>query len=131
MTDKIVLFKYRLDEALSTLADAEKMVINGCTPRSITNRTYYAVFYATLALFIHENIKITTSKHTGVIATFDKEFIKTGKIEKKYSEIIHQLFDRRQESDYIELISITMENANINLENAALFIDTIKRYCYP
>ena len=32
------------------------------------------------------------SKHSGVIAYFQKEYIKSGKIEKKYSKYINQAF---------------------------------------
>ena len=51
MTDRETLFLYRLREADETLADAEQMLIGGVSPRSVVNRSYYAVFYFILALF--------------------------------------------------------------------------------
>ena len=85
MTDKDSLFLYRLKQAEETLLDAEKMLKGDLTPRSITNRAYYSMFYALLALFIKTDVNIKTSKHSGVITLFDKEFVKTGKIDKYYS----------------------------------------------
>ena len=63
MTDKETLLSYRLKQAEETLLDAEKMLQNNLSPRSITNRAYYSMFYAVLALFLKEDVNIKTSKH--------------------------------------------------------------------
>ena len=91
MTDIEVLFIYRLKQAEETLMDAEKMLENNSSPRSITNRTYYSMFYAVLALFLKAGVNIKTSKHIGIISLFDKEFIQTKKIDKYYSKIFHKM----------------------------------------
>ena len=65
MTDKDSLFLFRLKQAEETLLDAEKMLKGDITPRSITNRAYYSMFYALLALFIKTDVNIKTSKHSG------------------------------------------------------------------
>ena len=82
MTDKQVLFTYRLTQADETLSDAKRMLQNKLSPRSIINRAYYSMFYALLALFLKADINLKTSKHAGVISIFDKEFVHTGKIDK-------------------------------------------------
>ena len=79
MTDKETLVAYRFKQAEETLLDAERMLQGGISPRSITNRAYYSMFYIVLALFLKTDINIKTSKHTGVISIFDKEFILTGR----------------------------------------------------
>lgn len=76
MTDRETLFEYRMKEAEETLLDAEKMIESGLTPRSVMNRAYYAMFYATLALFLHSNVNPKTSKHAGVIAAPSKGAIR-------------------------------------------------------
>jgi len=38
-----------------------------------------SAFYAVLAFFLSEDISIRSSKHSGVISLFDKEFILSGK----------------------------------------------------
>src|SRR3990172_7668394 len=110
MTDKETLSAHRFKQAEETLSDAEQMLNGSFSPRSIINRAYYSMFYAVLALFLKTGIKIKTSKHIGVISLFDREFVKTGKIDKRYSTILHDVFDARQESDYKEFVELTLKD---------------------
>lgn len=126
MTDKETLFVYRIQQAEETLQEAEKMLAGGFSGRSIVNRAYYSLFYSVLALFIHSDINITTSKHIGIISIFDKEFIRTGKLPKKCSIILHDIFDARQEGDYRELTEIQIEDAALHVENAGKFVNAVK-----
>ena len=128
MTDKEVLFRYRLKEAEETLEDAQKMLQSDVTPRSIMNRAYYAMFYAVLALFLNEDVSIKTSKHIGIISIFDKEFVHTGKIDTYYSKILHKLFDARQESDYKEFVKLSVEDAEESVKLASEFLRVIKDF---
>ena len=65
---------------------------------SAINRIYYAIFYAASALLLTQGE--TQSKHSGVISTFRKLFIKTGLIETEYSDIYGVVMDARLDSDY-------------------------------
>lgn len=47
---KDILIQYRLDLAGEVLADAKKLLKVQGSPRSIVNRSYYAMFYAVLAV---------------------------------------------------------------------------------
>lgn len=125
MTDKDVLFRYRITQAEETLSDAEKMLQENLSHRSIVNRAYYSMFYALLALFIDKGVNLKTSKHSGVISFFDKEFVHTGKIDKYYSKILHRMFNMRQEGDYKELVEITPDDAIQSVEYAKMFLDAI------
>lgn len=128
MTDKQTLFAYRLKQAEETLSDADRMLQNNLGPRSIINRAYYSMFYALLALFLKSDLNIKTSKHTGIISIFDKEFVHTGKIDKHYSKILHKTFDARQEGDYKELIELSDEDATEHVTIAKDFLNGIKLY---
>lgn len=128
MTDKDALLLYRLKQAEETLTDAENMLKGNFTPRSITNRVYYSMFYAVLSLFLKTGVNIKTSKHIGVISSFDKEFVKTGKFDKYYSEILHDTFDIRQEADYKEFVEITLEDATGYIDMAKKFLTKIKDF---
>ncbi len=75
MTDLEALFLYRFKEAQDALQDAQGILKGNLTTRAAVNRAYYAIFYATLALVLKEKLPLKTSKHKGVIAFFDKEFI--------------------------------------------------------
>ena len=126
MTDKQVLLAYRLKQAEETLADAELMLKSNLSARSVINRAYYSVFYAILALFIHSDVNPKTSKHSGVIAFFDRDFVHTGKIEKRYSKIVHKMFETRQQGDYKELVEFSSEEAAEHVELARGFLEAIK-----
>ena len=126
MTDIDTLKTYRLQQAVETLQDATGMIEGNFSPRSIVNRSYYAVFYALLALFLNEGITIRTSKHAGVISLFDKEFILSGKIDRRFSKILHRLFNARQEGDYKEFVIVTMDEASDYVGQAMQFIDMVK-----
>jgi len=127
MTDKETLFLYRRKQAEETLLEAQKMLEAGFSPRSIINRAYYSIFYMLLALFLKTDVNIKTSKHMGVISLFDKEFIKTGKVDKYYSTILHDLFDARQEGDYKEFVELTADDATGFVKLAEKFLEGINK----
>ncbi len=128
MTDKQDLFQYRIGQAEETLSDAEKMLQENLSARSIVNRSYYSMFYGILALYIEQGINIKTSKHSGIISIFDKEFVHTGKIDKDYSKILHRNFNLRQEGDYKELTKIPQDDATRSVEHAKKFLNAIKDF---
>jgi uncharacterized protein (UPF0332 family) len=128
MTDKEALFSYRLRQAEETLSDAEKMLDGNFSPRSITNRADYSMFYGILALFLNTDVPIKTSKHVGVISIFDKEFIQRDKIDKYYSSLIHKMFNIGQKGDYKEFAEVTKEESREHVELAKEFLEAIKNY---
>lgn len=83
MNEKIeTLIKYRLEQADESLESA-KLLLENEKYRPSVNRSYYAMFYAVLALLAKE--KRETSKHSGAIAIFNREFIKKGIFNKELS----------------------------------------------
>ena len=90
---KQTLIQYRLEQAREALGDAQALYNQGRTPQSVVNRSYYAMFYAVLALLV--TIDRGTSKHRGVIALFDQEFIKQNTFPKEMSAMLHRAFDMR------------------------------------
>jgi uncharacterized protein (UPF0332 family) len=122
MSDREALLAYRVGQAKETLADAKEMMQAKLSPRSITNRAYYTMFYTLLALFLGSGIHLKTSKHVGVISIFDREFVHTGKVDVKYSKALHKVFDLRLESDYRELADISVQDATEALSLAEEFL---------
>jgi len=127
MTDKQTLLSYRMQQAKETLTDAQKMLRAGVSPRSVVNRAYYAMFYAAMALFIRFDVALKTSKHSGLITIFDQEFVHAGKIDKRYSKMLHRMFDARQEIDYKEMVLVSAEEATDATHHADAFIQEIER----
>jgi uncharacterized protein (UPF0332 family) len=72
------LSKYRLERAEEML-DAAKTNYEIGQYKTSLNRSYYAVFHAIRAVNILDGFD--SSKHSGVIAHFNQEYLKTEKLE--------------------------------------------------
>jgi len=97
-SSKAEIIKYRLEQAQTALDDAKFLLEGKRSPQSIINRSYYAMFYSTLALL--EKIGKIPSKHSGAISLFDKEFVQKGIFPKELSKSLHKAFEARQIADY-------------------------------
>jgi len=98
MTENVqALVTCRLEQADESL-EAARTLLDKELIRPSVNRSYYAMFYAVLALLAQG--KKETSKHSGAIALFDRDFVKQGVFKKNYSRWLHDAFDLRQRSDY-------------------------------
>ena len=126
MTDRETIFIYRMRQTEETLAEAVKMLESGFSARSIVNRSYYAMFYAVLALFIHSNTPHKTSKHSGIIGVFNKEFIHSGKLDARFAKMFYELFDERMELDYRDFAQVSGEDARNAVSSAQEFVSAIK-----
>ncbi len=125
MTENIqALVTYRLEQADESL-EAARTLLDKKLIRPSVNRAYYAMFYAVLALLARG--KKETSKHSGAIALFDRDFVKQGIFQKDYSRWLHDAFDLRQRSDYAAEYHASAEDAEITLKNAELFVDEVKK----
>jgi uncharacterized protein (UPF0332 family) len=124
MTENIrALVTYRIEQADESLV-AAKTLLDKKLIRPTVNRAYYAMFYAVLALLALG--KKETSKHSGAIALFDREFVKQGIFKKDYSRWLHDAFDLRQRSDYAAEYHASEEEAEKTLKNAESFVDEVK-----
>ncbi len=119
------LLKYRIQQANETFHEAE-ILFNQSAYRGTINRAYYAMFYSVQALLATK--KLGTSKHSGVISLFDREFVKTGLFTRDLSRSLRLAFDHRQTHDYGELIEIDEEVAQETLNDAKAFISAVESY---
>ena len=125
MTENIqALINYRLDQADESLEAASTLLDKKLIRPSI-NRAYYAMFYAVLALLAQERKE--TSRHSGAITIFDRDFVKRGIFKKDFSRWLHDAFDLRQRSDYAAEYQASAEDAEITLKNALTFVDEVKK----
>lgn len=60
-------------------------------------------FYAVSALLVADGL--ASSKHSGVRSLFNREYVKSGVIPKELARSYNDLFERRQEGDYIDFVS--------------------------
>lgn len=119
------LSKHRLERAKDDLEASKLLVDNNKFSQSI-NRSYYAIFHAARALLALENFD--SKKHSGIISYFNKNFIKTRKLEKRYSKILMDAQDFRTDSDYDDFFVVSKEEAVKQLEDAAKFVEKIEIY---
>ena len=68
------LSKYRFECSIEALEDAKIMFKNGRYKNTL-NRAYYSVFHALRAVNVLDGFD--SSKHSGVIAHFNKNYVKT------------------------------------------------------
>jgi uncharacterized protein (UPF0332 family) len=119
------LVHYRMDQAAETLAEATILRDAGAF-RGAVNRAYYAMFYALLGLLATR--RLGTSKHTGAIAMFDREFVKTGIFAPELSRALHMAFSRRQVHDYGEVVRADLSTADESIEDAERFVAAIRSH---
>jgi len=120
------LVNYRLRQADESLQEAEVLLKNGMSLRGAVNRIYYGLFYSALALLTTR--KIGSSKHTGVLALFNKEFIKTGIFPVEMGKNIWKAFNMRQRGDYKEFEILKETDVKNILVEADFFVKNIRKY---
>ena len=116
------LVSYRLQRARETLADA-RILADAGRWNTCVNRLYYACFYAVSALLVQEGL--SSSKHTGLRSLFNRHFVKTNKVPKEKARIFNDLFERRQEGDYVDFVSFEESQVLPWLPEAEAFVEKI------
>ena len=117
------LITYRLEQAEECIL-AARLLLAERLLRAAVNRAYYAMFYAVLALLAGR--REGTSKHTGAISLFDREYVKPGIFPKDFSRWLHEAFELRQRSDYGVELQLSREEIREMLAHAAEFVQTVK-----
>ncbi len=116
------LIRYKLSRAEETLAEA-RVMLQTSHPYGAANRIYYACFYAVTALLLTRNL--SSSKHSGVIALFNRHFVKPGLISVDMGKFYSRMFDNRLESDYADWVEVKKQDVQEELVYAEEFIKTI------
>ncbi|MBQ8821971.1 MAG: HEPN domain-containing protein [Lachnospiraceae bacterium] len=119
------LVRYRLESAKEKLISAKLLLDAGQYKDSI-GRSYYAIFAAIRAILASRQVDF--SKHAGVIAYFQKEYIKTGVFDKKYSKYIQQAFQIRNSCDYDDFYIVSKQDALEQYERATELLKVINDY---
>lgn len=119
------LCKYRIEKAYECLRSASLLKDSG-DYTSAANRSYYSIFHAMRAIMALDGED--RKKHSGVVAYFQENYIKTGVFDKEYSYTIKSAFQVRQESDYEDFCIISKDEVDEQIENAKKLIEVIERY---
>lgn len=105
---------------------SSKILLEDGSYKDSIGRSYYAMFTAVRALLAIEGQDF--SKHAGVIAYFQKEYIKTGKFDKKYSKYISQAFQIRNNTDYADFFIVSLQDAEEQYDRAVEFVNAIEEF---
>lgn len=89
------------------------------------SRAYYSVFYAATAILLNHNLEYR--KHSGVIASIHRNFVKTGKLNKEFGKDLNWLFELRSIGDYGASIHVPREEAERAIAVAERFFEAIKK----
>lgn len=119
------LAKYRMERAKEMLEAAEGNLKIRQYKTSI-NRSYYAVFHAMRALNILKGFD--SSKHSGVIAFFNREYLKTEILDKALSVIIKNSSFLREKSDYDDFFIASKKEAETQVSEARIFLEAAETY---
>ena len=119
------LAKYRMERAKEMLEAAEGN-LNIRQYKTSINRSYYAVFHAMRALNILKGFD--SSKHSGVIAFFNREYLKTEILDKALSVIIKNSSFLREKSDYDDFFIASKKEAETQVSEARIFLEAAETY---
>lgn len=117
------LISYRIEQAKKSASEVTILIEKNLLNLAI-NRIYYGMFYMLLALALKKGFK--TSKHNQLIGWFNKEFVKTGKIDKKYGKIVNKGFEDRTDGDYGIFVQFEKDEVIVKLTDMKEFITEIE-----
>ncbi len=121
----VALSMARLSNAKECLSDA-KLLADNKSYKALANRSYYAIFHAMRAVLALDGFD--SKKHSGIIAEFQRLYIKTSIFDKELSVIIKMLFQARANSDYDDFCVITKEDTITQFHDAEKFVAIIEKY---
>ena len=116
---------YRLARAKEMLSASECNLEAG-QYRTSLNRSYYAIFHAMRSANVLK--RFDSSKHSGVIAFFMKEYLKMEILERNLAAVIKESSLCREKSDYDDFYVAGREEAEEQLKNAKYFVQKIEEY---
>ncbi|HKM20689.1 MAG TPA: HEPN domain-containing protein [Lachnospiraceae bacterium] len=119
------LSRHRLQIANEKIKAAE-LLLNGEMYKDSIGRSYYAIFSATRAVLALDSLDF--AKHAGVIACFQKNYVKEGIFNKEYSKIIMEAFQIRNRSDYDDYYIASKSDAEEQLMKAKKFVSEMGKY---
>ena len=123
--NRTALMQYRYAAAKERI-DSSQILFDAGNYKDSIGRSYYAMFSAVRALLAVEGKDF--ARHSGVISYFQKEYVKTGKFDVKFSKYISQAFQIRNNTDYTDFYVVSQEDAKEQLDKAREFVEAVGVY---
>lgn len=106
--------------------DAAKALLKGGFVDDAISRAYYSMFHAASAVLLSEGISVES--HSALKTMFGLHFVKTAKIDKKFSRWLNKVKDERENGDYDIFTSFEYVDARVDIGEAEAFLVEMKRY---
>ena len=119
------LADYRLEKSKRNLELARTLLEEEMYSFAL-NRAYYSAFDAMRAINALDNFD--SSKHSGVIAHFNQQHIKTGDFDTSFSSVIRRASRLRERSDYEDFFEPEKEEAERTIKEVGAFIEAVEQY---
>lgn len=123
--DIVALIAHNIEKANDAVIQAEALFDIEQYFGSV-NRAYYAIFYVATGILLTKGLG--SSKHSGVLSYFDREFIKTNEVDKQWSKIFHDAFELRSMGDYEKMVKISKPQAEKLIHDAKGFSSWAKQW---
>ena len=88
------------------------------------SRSYYAISSQREHCLPVDGLE--SRKHSGVIPLFNRHFIKTGKLEKRWGVVLKDSRRSREMADYTEIAEFSHEDAEAQLADSEAFIQAVE-----
>ena len=121
--EKNALIEHRSTRATDTIEEVSFLIKNKKFLLAV-NRIYYGMFYILSAFSLRYDF--STSKHQQLIGWFNKGFISTGEIDRKYGRILHNAYNNRSTGDYDDFAEFDEEDVKKSFDEMKDFIRTIR-----
>jgi uncharacterized protein len=105
--------------------EAARLLAGGGFASQAISRAYYAAFYAAEGALLA--LGETCSKHSGVLAAFERLIVRDGGLDPKIGRDLRSLFRRRNEADYGALPASENEAAQA-IRDATGVVDAVESW---
>ena len=116
---------YRIESAKENLKLSKQLFEEGQLKFAM-NRSYYAIFHALRSVNALDGFD--SSKHSGVIAHFNYEYVRTLVFPRNISKMISSAMEIRQKSDYQDFYIVSKNEAEKQIQNAEYIIGLIEEF---
>ena len=116
---------YRMEKSRQNLALAHDLYRDRSYGFAL-NRAYYAAFDAIRAVNALDDFD--SSKHSGVIAHFNRFHVKTGDFKTSFSSVIRRAARLRERSDYEDFFEPDQEEVEKTIKEVEEFINAADRF---
>lgn len=113
------LIRYRLERAQESLDDA-RLLADAESWNACVNRLYYSCFYAVSALLVRDGL--SSSRHAGLPSLFNRHYVRTDVVPRDLARLYNDLFERRQESDYVDFVRFQADRVRPWIHQTEAFI---------